>query len=187
MDKDEKFALQLQEKKAPLCSHAIKRFSLDLVEAQDLVDHVITKAYINRDKYREGTKLFSWLCTILNNEQINILRKKNNHKKAVHSSSLKSGFGKTSEASATSALSLQELESLIDSLPKLYSKPFLLHYQGYEYKEIASILGSPVGTIKSRIFKARKKLKVMIPNAHKVNHGRLDLSNPSDEQHPGLG
>jgi RNA polymerase sigma-70 factor (ECF subfamily) len=56
-------------------------------------------------------------------------------------------------------LSFGELMRLVDTLPYDFREPFLMAYDGFKYEEIAEELGSPLGTIKSRIFFARKKLQ----------------------------
>jgi len=56
-------------------------------------------------------------------------------------------------------VSFGELMRLVDTLPTDFREPFLMAYDGFKYEEIAEELGSPLGTIKSRIFFARKKLQ----------------------------
>jgi RNA polymerase sigma-70 factor (ECF subfamily) len=57
---------------------------------------------------------------------------------------------------------MKELVQLIEKLDDSIRVPFLMHYQGYKYQEIADYLDLPLGTVKSRIFFARKELKEMI-------------------------
>ncbi|MGH1435535.1 MAG: sigma factor-like helix-turn-helix DNA-binding protein, partial [Lewinella sp.] len=59
-------------------------------------------------------------------------------------------------------LRVEEIHRKIDKIGDLYAVPFLMHYRGYEYQEIAEHLELPIGTVKSRIFTARKKLKSAI-------------------------
>jgi RNA polymerase sigma-70 factor (ECF subfamily) len=54
---------------------------------------------------------------------------------------------------------MQEIISMFDQMSDLYSVPFLMHYRGFEYKEIAEKLDLPIGTVKSRIHTARNKMK----------------------------
>jgi RNA polymerase sigma-70 factor (ECF subfamily) len=54
---------------------------------------------------------------------------------------------------------MSELESMIEKLDDSIKKPFLMHFVGYKYQEIADELSLPLGTVKSRIFFARKELK----------------------------
>jgi RNA polymerase sigma-70 factor (ECF subfamily) len=57
---------------------------------------------------------------------------------------------------------MKELVSLVEKLDDSIRVPFLMHYQGYKYQEIADYLDLPLGTVKSRIFFARKELKDLI-------------------------
>jgi RNA polymerase sigma-70 factor (ECF subfamily) len=57
-----------------------------------------------------------------------------------------------------------ELIEMVDRLPEDFKKPFMMAYKGFKYEEIAEELDSPLGTIKSRIFFARKKLQKMYRN-----------------------
>jgi len=62
---------------------------------------------------------------------------------------------------------LKELNTMVSSLDDSLKVPFLKHYEGFKYQEIADELALPLGTVKSRIFFARKELKSMI-------HSRYD-------------
>ena len=68
---------------------------------------------------------------------------------------------KTVSNNGESNVAYGELFKLVNSLPEDFRRPFIMAYQGYKYEEIAEELGSPLGTIKSRIFFARKKLQKM--------------------------
>jgi len=57
---------------------------------------------------------------------------------------------------------MDELSDLIEALDPSIKKPFLLHFEGFKYQEIAEELNLPLGTVKSRIFFARKALKEAI-------------------------
>jgi RNA polymerase sigma-70 factor (ECF subfamily) len=57
------------------------------------------------------------------------------------------------------SLELTELIGMVETLPEDFRKPFIMAFEGFKYEEIAEELGSPLGTIKSRIFFARKKLQ----------------------------
>ncbi|MEL6276644.1 MAG: sigma factor-like helix-turn-helix DNA-binding protein, partial [Bacteroidota bacterium] len=70
---------------------------------------------------------------------------------------------------ADSNILIKELTGMIEKLDDSTRVPFLMHYQGYKYQEIADHLELPLGTVKSRIFFARKDLKQQIA----VQYGRL--------------
>jgi RNA polymerase sigma-70 factor (ECF subfamily) len=66
---------------------------------------------------------------------------------------------------------MQELQAMIDALEENIRVPFVMHYEGFKYQEIADIFDLPLGTVKSRIFFARKALKEKI----KENYGDYSL------------
>ena len=66
---------------------------------------------------------------------------------------------------------MEELHKMIEGLDETLKDPFLLHYQGFKYQEIADQLKLPLGTVKSRIFFARKALKAKI----KSHYGEYEL------------
>ena len=61
-----------------------------------------------------------------------------------------------------SNIMMQELNGMVDALDTSVQVPFVMHYEGYKYQEIADELHLPLGTVKSRIFFARKELKEKI-------------------------
>jgi RNA polymerase sigma-70 factor (ECF subfamily) len=58
----------------------------------------------------------------------------------------------------------KEVNKQINKLGEDYKEPFEMHFNGFKYKEIASELDIPIGTVKSRIFIARKKLMDLLPD-----------------------
>jgi RNA polymerase sigma-70 factor (ECF subfamily) len=68
------------------------------------------------------------------------------------------------DSSALNALTHKEVSQQIDKLEQEYKQPFEMHFQGFKYKEIADSLDIPIGTVKSRIFIARKKLMDFLPD-----------------------
>lgn len=61
---------------------------------------------------------------------------------------------------------MKELNDMVSNLEESLRVPFLLHFEGYKYQEIADELNLPLGTVKSRIFFARKELKSMIKDRY---------------------
>lgn len=134
-------------------------------ESKDLYQETAYRALMNKDKFREGTNIKAWLFTIMRNIFINNYRKK--VKKNTILDSTDNQFylntsGPVISNNANSAIMMGELQAIINQLDSSIREPFMLHYYGYKYQEIAEQLSLPLGTIKSRIFFARKELKNIV-------------------------
>ena len=144
-------------------------------DAKDLFQETALRAIKNKDKFRPGTNLKAWLFTIMKNIFINNYRKK--AKSKVVNDSTENLFYLNSTAAdienkADSNIMMKELLSMIDGLEETLRAPFLMHYEGFKYQEIADELSLPLGTVKSRIFFARKSLKEQIQSKYDfaLNH-----------------
>ncbi|MCB0687796.1 MAG: RNA polymerase sigma factor [Saprospiraceae bacterium] len=138
-------------------------------DAKDLFQETAFRALSNRDKFRPGTNFKAWLFTIMKNIFINNYRKK--MKSNTIQDSTDNMFyintGGMVSNQAESNIMMAELQRMIDNLDATLRIPFVMHYEGHKYQEIADTLELPLGTVKSRIFFARKELKDMI-------HARYD-------------
>jgi RNA polymerase sigma-70 factor, ECF subfamily len=143
----------------------LKYFAYSLVsndeEANDLVQETFYKAISNREKFAENTNLKAWLFTILKNTFINNYNKTARQKTAFDNTKdsyfINSGTAETS-ISPESNYAANEIYKAIDGLEDAYRIPFERYTHGFKYQEIADELELPIGTVKSRIFFARKKL-----------------------------
>jgi len=130
--------------------------------AKDLYQETAIRAITNRDKFNPGTNFKAWLFTIMKNIFINDYRKKAKRNTVIDSTDnmyyINSG-STIIDNSAESNILMQELHSMIDDLEESMRIPFEMHFEGYKYQEIADELDLPLGTVKSRIFFARKVLK----------------------------
>jgi RNA polymerase sigma-70 factor (ECF subfamily) len=130
-------------------------------DAKDLTQETMVKALTYRDKFEEDTNLTAWTFTIMKNTFIN------NYRRAVR---MNMTFDNTDDLyylnlniksksdSPESNYTVKEIQKNIHNLDEDLKIPFLLHTQGYKYKEIAVRLSLKMGTVKSRIYFARKKL-----------------------------
>jgi RNA polymerase sigma-70 factor (ECF subfamily) len=138
-------------------------------DARDLYQETAYRALTNRDKFRTGTNFKAWLFTIMKNIFINNYRKKVKANTIMDSTDnnyyINSGSATISNTAETNIM-MKELTGMIDKLDDSIRIPFLMHYQGYKYQEIADYLDLPLGTVKSRIFFARKDLKSQIKQSY---------------------
>ena len=165
-------SVEFQEKLNQLSS-VLNTFAYNLTknveDAKDLFQETAFRALSNRDKFRPGTNFKAWLFTIMKNIFINNYRKKmksNTIQDSTDNMYYINAGGMVSNH-AESNIMMAELQRMIDSLDETLRIPFVLHYEGHKYQEIADSLELPLGTVKSRIFFARKELKEMI-------HARYD-------------
>jgi RNA polymerase sigma factor (sigma-70 family) len=148
---------------------ALKRFAYSLTnntdDALDLVQETYLKALKYRNKYREEVNFKAWVMTIMKNTFINVYRRKqkaNTFLDNTPNSFYVAGAQKPSDASPDSVMSEKEILKLISELDAAYRVPFEKHIEGFKYQEIADELNLPIGTVKSRIFYARKILAEQI-------------------------
>ncbi len=147
----------------------------NMEDAKDLFQETAFRAITNRDKFREGTNFKAWLFTIMKNIFINNYRKKiksntilDTTDNQFYINSIMVSTGNQAE----SDMMMNELNGMVDELDASIQVPFVMHYQGFKYQEIADDLKLPLGTVKSRIFFARKELKDKI-NKRYDNLGKV--------------
>jgi len=143
-------------------------------DAKDLYQETAFRAMTNREKFRPGTNFKAWTFTIMKNIFINNYRKKVKRNTIIDTTEnqffLNSGT-KTVDNDAGRNILMDELNNMIVSLDESIRQPFMMHYTGFKYQEIADQLELPLGTVKSRIFFARKALKSKI----KSHYGDFEM------------
>jgi RNA polymerase sigma-70 factor (ECF subfamily) len=131
-------------------------------DSNDLLQETYFKALKNQNKFQEGTNIKGWLYTIMKNTFINAYRKRKNQNTFVDETDNKYflNMGEMDKVATTDAVVDQEyMMKQIGSVEKTYVETFMMYYNGYKYEEISEILDIPLGTVKSRIFLARKKMQ----------------------------
>lgn len=153
------FNNKVSEARGVLKPFAIK-LTRDITDAEDLVQETVYKAIVNYEKFQTGTNLKAWLYTIMKNIFINDYRKKVSRNVIVDNTPnaylLNSSI--TISNNAERAFVMEDINRALQKISAELRVPFLMHYKGYKYKEIADKLNLPLGTVKSRIFFARKDL-----------------------------
>jgi RNA polymerase sigma-70 factor (ECF subfamily) len=147
-------------------SGSLKPFALrltrDLEDANDLMQETILKAFSNRDKFTDGTNLKAWMYTIMKNTFITNYQRmvrKNTFIDTTDNMHYINSSDNLTENLAYGKFAMKDIKRSIDSLDDTYKVPFMMHFRGFKYYEIAEKLDIPIGTVKNRIHIARKELK----------------------------
>jgi len=147
-----------------------RKFLFGYEDAQDAVQTVFLKAYINIQQFDNSKKFSSWLYRIAHNEFINVIKK--NGKESVPIFELDTLFPHL-EAKQNSArdFEVQELQDLMEQYlnkisPKYREILVLYYFEQMGYTEIAEILKIPASTVGVRLKRAKVALKKLIPIEH---------------------
>lgn len=145
---------------------SLRNFAMQLTrnpdDCDDLVQETMLKAIRYRTNFQEGTNLKGWLYTILKNSFINNYRRMSKRNTFIDTTDnaffLDSGHNKV-ENRADLRFIREDLNKAIETLPEEIKKTFTQNMVGYKYHEIAEELGIPIGTVKTRIFVAKRLLR----------------------------
>lgn len=175
MRKDEKnnFEEKLMELQSNMMNFALT-LTTNREDAKDLLQETTLKALDNKDKYYENVNFKGWVFTIMHNIFVN------NYRRIVRTQTMidqtenlyhlnlpqNSGFD-TPEGAYT----MNEINKAINSFTDEYKVPFSMHVAGFKYEEIAVKLSLPIGTVKSRIFFARKRLQELLKDYRYQDRG----------------
>lgn len=158
------FSTQFDRLRRTLFSFALN-LTKDEESARDLVQETAFKAFKYRDRYEPQTNLRAWLMTIMRNSFINEYRKRKRRQTLNDNTSndylLDSGLQSVNNQGESTVMQ-EEIIQVVNTLEDWVRIPFLMHFQGFKYEEIADELEVPLGTIKSRIFFARQKLQAQM-------------------------
>lgn len=160
------FDLLVRRYKDPLLNF-IYRFLSDLVESEDLVQETFYRVYKNKHYYKEVAKFSTWIYTIAGNLAKTELRRRKRrkvfsiHKETAAEKELELPDLKSDpEKEVNTVITEKIIQKAITSLPQKFRQVILLRdIQGFSYEEISSIIKVPLGTVKSRVNRARLKLQ----------------------------
>ena len=139
---------------------SLRAFALSLTRnaatADDLVQDTLVKAWTNIDKFETGTNMRAWLFTILRNTFYSLRRKR---KREVEDTDGTLGESLATKPDHDGRLALRDFMTAFDQLPDTQREALvLIGAQGLAYEEAAEVCGVAVGTIKSRVGRARTRL-----------------------------
>lgn len=140
--------------------------------ARDLLQESAYWAYKNWEQFQAGTNFLAWASTIIRNTFNNEYRLQRRRKALLEDKPLYPNW--RSEQVAVNLvegrIDAQKIERLVENLPAPFRDVFLLKLRGLDYHEISIRMGIPVGTVKSRVFTARRKLQAQIAQLYSIKY-----------------
>lgn len=133
--------------------------------AEDLVQDTTLKVLDNESKYVDNVNFKGWVFTIMRNIFINNYRRQVRSATVVDKTEDLYHLNLSQESGLTTpegSYAAKEISLAINAFNDDYKVPFSMYIAGYKYSEIAEKMGLPLGTVKSRIFFARKRLQAML-------------------------
>jgi RNA polymerase sigma factor (sigma-70 family) len=153
---------KLVQREGQSMRHYAYQLTRNVEDTNDLMQDTMLKALTYQDKFTDGTNLKGWLYTIMKNTFINNYRrmmKRNTFIDPTENDYYLDSISHSDKNKGEQAFIMRDIENAIDKLPMNLKKPFTMNNKGFKYHEIAEILHIPIGTVKTRIFVARRQLR----------------------------
>lgn len=169
---------QSLKEELPLHMRRLYRYALVLTrdeeEAHDLVQDCCTAALDNEHQFERGTNLRAWLFTIMHNRHISRVRKRN---RTVEHLPFNDVTGRLFyQSNQMARLEFRDLVAAVGELEDEFREVLILvSVEGLSYREVADILGVPVGTVTSRLSRARSTLRRRMSRNHQRGTDKSSL------------
>ncbi|HEU0070206.1 MAG TPA: sigma-70 family RNA polymerase sigma factor [Alphaproteobacteria bacterium] len=146
----------------PYIRRYARALTRNAADADDLVQTCLMRAIVNMDRFEQGTNLRAWLLTIMHNVFIDGVRKVKRARDADESAeSMMSGL--YTRPNQVESLQLGDLQNAMEQLPEEQRTTLILvALEDMSYEEAAQVTGVPVGTVRSRLSRARHSLMRMV-------------------------
>ena len=153
---------------------AALRMARNAADAEDVVQEAYAKAFASFHQFRPGTNLKAWLYRILTNTYINSYRKKQRQPQEGFGEDIEDWQLAAAEKHTSTGLRSAEMDALdrmpdsvvTDAMgqlaPDFRMAVYLADVEGFSYKEIAEIMGTPIGTVMSRLNRGRTQLRKLL-------------------------
>lgn len=165
---------------------AALRWTRNPSDAEDLVQETFAKAFTAWSKFEQGTNLKAWLFRIMTNTHINLYNKRSKDQAKTALDDLEDwqvGGGESITSISTRSAELEALDNLpsqvirdaLDQIPEEFR--MVVYYavvEGLPYAEIADVMGTPVGTVMSRLHRGKKLLKNLLSDYAAQEGYRVD-------------
>lgn len=160
---------------------AAMRYTRDPIDAQDLVQEAMVKAYRSYHQYQQGTNLKAWLYRVLHTTYLSMYRKRQRRPQenltdewGDHTLYDTLGTAGSAEDEVLAGFTDEVVKDALASLPEQFRMAvYYADVEGFAYKEIAEIMGTPVGTVMSRIHRGRKGLQQALER-YAIDRGLID-------------
>ena len=160
--RDKAFEILLDKYKKPIYWH-IRKIVLDHDDSHDVLQNTLVKVFRGIKNFKENSKLYTWIYRIAINLAKNFVKKPSTRFEKISISIDEHQYDLPEDLDPLSFISNEQLKSNLDSfissMPEKLKTAFVLReYDGKSYEEIAAVTNCPVGTVRSRIFRAREEI-----------------------------
>ncbi|MEY2713720.1 MAG: hypothetical protein RIT24_63 [Planctomycetota bacterium] len=151
----------------------LSRYTRDALECEDLAQDVFLKVFRKLHTFQHDSQFYTWLYRIAVNTATDHLSRRSRRRLQLveDDASLDDGTPRSEQEDVSSPLMRRELaevtQKILDRMPEKYRTILVLReYEDLSYTDIASVLGIQLGTVESRLFRARQRFKEMLERLH---------------------